>query len=136
MYLEPALPFPIIDRFLCNILLSGCARWLVQLLRRSAFYLRVHIANETRSDEERKELTEHLTNQLDKLESDARRVTGELKADVYERSQKACDELISHLDMAPTRARLLLWQVRTVGKSTSHTSPSVSDSFLRNTDMI
>ena len=47
-------------------------RWLSRLLRRSAFYLRAYIANETRSDEQRKELTEYLHNQLDRLETEAK----------------------------------------------------------------
>ncbi len=55
------------------------------MLRRSAFHLRVHIANETRSEEERKELTEYLHNQLDKLEKEAERVTQELQIDVKQR---------------------------------------------------
>ena len=44
------------------------------LLRRSSFYLRVYIANETRSDEDRKELTEYLHHQLDKLGTETKRV--------------------------------------------------------------
>ena len=57
------------------LLSSLCPRWLSMLLRRSDFYLRVYIANETRSDEDRKELTEYLHHQLDKLESEAKRVS-------------------------------------------------------------
>ncbi len=54
-------------------------------VRRSAFHLRVRIANETRGEEERKELTEYLHNQLDKLEREADRVAQQLKKDVKDR---------------------------------------------------
>ena len=46
----------------------------------------MHIANETRGEEERKELTEYLHNQLDKLEREADKVSKELQKDVKERS--------------------------------------------------
>ena len=76
-------------------------RWLSQLLRRSAFYLRVYIANETRSDEERKELTEYLHNQLDRLECDTKRVKQELKLDLHKRAGEHPEILIKsqlHVD--------------------------------------
>ena len=71
-----------------NCKLGRHYRWLSAVLRRSAFHLRVHIANETRGEEERKELTEYLHNQLDKLEREADKVSKELQKDVKERSVK------------------------------------------------
>ncbi len=68
-----------------NCKLDRHYRWLAAVLRRSAFHLRVHIANETRGEEERKELTEYLHNQLDKLEKEADKVAKELQKDVKER---------------------------------------------------
>ena len=81
----------------------------MQLLRRSAFYLQAHIANETRTEEERKELTEHLHNQLDKLETESRRVQEELRKDLHERTGRACAELTTYLDDVGTRERLAEW---------------------------
>lgn len=41
--------------------------------------MRAYIANETRSDEERRDLTEQLHHQLDKLATDAKRVKQDLQ---------------------------------------------------------
>lgn len=83
----------------------------MQLLRRSAFYLQAHIANETRTEEERKELTEHLHNQLDKLETESKRVQEQLRKDLHERTGRACAELTTYLDDDVTRGRLAQWDV-------------------------
>ena len=68
-----------------NCKLDRHYRKLAAILRRSAFHLRVHIANETRGEEERKELTEYLHNQLDKLEREADKVAKNLQQDVKDR---------------------------------------------------
>ena len=81
-----------------------------QVLRRSAFHLRVHIANETRSDEERKVLTEQLHEQLDKLDTEHRRVGQVLKLELYKQTAMACDQLTAHLASASTRRRLMHWE--------------------------
>ncbi len=69
----------------------------------------MHIANETRSDEERKDLTEHLHSQLDKLDSDTKRIAQELKTELQRLASSACDQLIAHLASSSTRARILEW---------------------------
>ncbi len=85
-------------------------RWLANLLRRSAFYLRVYIANETRTDEERKELTEYLHNQLDRLETESKRVSDLLSADVQVRTDKAREQLVEHLESPTTKRKLMVWE--------------------------
>ena len=85
-------------------------RWLSRLLRRSAFHLRAYIADETRTDEQRKELTEYLHNQLDKLEHEAKRVIVDLESDVNQRAQEARERLVAHLDDPTTRGRLTCWE--------------------------
>ena len=72
-------------------------RWLSRVLCRSSFYLRVHIADETRTEEERKELTERLHQQLDRLERDSTKVMEVLRIDAEERATHACDSLLEHL---------------------------------------
>ena len=90
-------------------LLCVLCRWLV--LRRSAFVLRVHMANETRSDAERHELMGKLRKQLDRLESEARRVNQDLSLEVRRQADTACDQLVAHLASASTRGRLLTWEL-------------------------